>query len=153
MSEAVKTALKRFSDARTDCLRLNGKMSKERCAMTVMPYRNEPVINWTEPERAKELQAALEQVKSQFGKTYPLFVNGKEIVTENTLASLNPSNHSQVVGHVCQADRRVIDEAVQAASQAFESWSLTSFEERAMYLFKAAEIMRKRKPELMAWQI
>lgn len=121
--------------------------------MTIMPYRNEPDINWTQPERATELQATLQHVKSQFGKTYPLYVNGKEIKTEDTLASLNPSNHSQVVGHVCQADKKVIDEALQSATQAFESWSITPFEERAMYLLNAAEIMRKRKPELMAWQI
>ncbi|MCL6626794.1 L-glutamate gamma-semialdehyde dehydrogenase [Alicyclobacillus shizuokensis] len=121
--------------------------------MTLMPYRNEPTIDWTASERAAELRWNLESVRGQFGQTYPLFVNGREIRTDKTLASLNPSDHREVVGHVCQADRRVIDEAVDAAQKAFETWKLTSFEERAMYLLKAAAIMRRRKAELMAWQI
>lgn len=121
--------------------------------MTVMPYCNEPTIDWTKPGRAEELKMALQQVRSQFGKTYPLFVNGRDVHTQDTLASLNPSNHHEVVGYVGEANQSMIDEAVQAAATAFETWRLTSFDERAMYLFKAAEIMRKRKAELMAWQI
>ncbi|WP_026960980.1 L-glutamate gamma-semialdehyde dehydrogenase [Alicyclobacillus herbarius] len=121
--------------------------------MTVMPYRNEPVIDWTKPERAEELKRNLVSVRSQFGQTYPLYVNGRELRTDDTLASLNPSNHQEVVGYVCQANQRVIDEAIEAAQKAFETWKLTTFEERAMYLFQAAAIMRRRKAELMAWQI
>lgn len=121
--------------------------------MTLMPYRNEAVIDWADPSRKGEIQAALEAVKAQFGKTYPLWVNGREMVTEKTLPSLNPSAHREVVGYISQSDKGVIDEAVIAAEQAFESWRLTSFTERAMYLLRAAAVMRKRKAELMAWQI
>ncbi|WDL95419.1 L-glutamate gamma-semialdehyde dehydrogenase [Alicyclobacillus sp. ALC3] len=121
--------------------------------MTLMPYRNEPTIDWTEQSRKADLEAALASVKAQFGKTYPLYVGGRDITTNNTLASQNPSKHSEVVGFVSQADKAVIDEAITAAERAFDTWRLTSFRERAMYLVKAAEVMRKRKAELMAWQI
>ncbi|WAH39255.1 L-glutamate gamma-semialdehyde dehydrogenase [Alicyclobacillus dauci] len=118
-----------------------------------MPYRNEPPIDFTTAPHKDKLLAALEQVKAQFGKTYPLYINGKQIQTENPLASVNPAKHREVVGYVSQANQKHIDEAIDAAKKAFESWRHTSFEERAMYLMKAAEIMRRRKPELMAWQI
>ncbi|MDQ0189033.1 L-glutamate gamma-semialdehyde dehydrogenase [Alicyclobacillus cycloheptanicus] len=121
--------------------------------MTVKPYQNEPVIDWTTPERSAELKKAIAQVRSQFGKTYPLFIDGQAVTTERVLPSLNPSKHAEVVGHVSQATRDHIDRAIAAASRAFETWSQTSFQERAMYLFKAAQIMRDRKAELMAWQI
>lgn len=118
-----------------------------------MPYQNEPALDWTQSGRKEELQAALKQVKANFGKTYPLFVNGKEIETKNTLASVNPSNHHEVVGYLSQADKNIVEDAIQGATAAFADWRLTQFEVRAMYLLKAAEIMRKRKPELMAVQI
>lgn len=121
--------------------------------MTIMPYRNEPVIDWTEPSRRAELETVLASVKSQFGANYPLYVNGREIDTQDKVASENPSAHKEVVGYVSQADKETIDEAVTVAQQAFESWRLRSFRERAMYLLKAAQIMRQRKAELMAWQI
>lgn len=121
--------------------------------MTVIPYQNEPAIDWTSSERSSELTQAIKQVRSQFGKTYPLVIDGQEITTECLLASVNPAKHGEGIGQVCQATRKHIDHAIEAASRAFESWSLTSFSERALYLFKAAAIMRERKADLMAWQI
>lgn len=121
--------------------------------MTLMPYRNEPSTDFTMAPHKDKLLAALAQVKSQFGQTYPLLIGGKEVTTEKTLASLNPAEHRDVVGYMSEATREHIDSAVEAAKAAFQSWRHTTFEERAMYLMRAAEIMRKRKEELMAWQI
>ncbi|WAH44704.1 L-glutamate gamma-semialdehyde dehydrogenase [Alicyclobacillus fastidiosus] len=118
-----------------------------------MPYRNEPPIDWTTAPYKEQLQKALAEVKEQFGKTYPLYIDGQEIATKDALKSVNPANHQEIVGYVSQATREHIDQAVAAASRAFKTWRHTTFEERAMYLMKAAQIMRKRKAELMAWQI
>ncbi|WP_174520818.1 L-glutamate gamma-semialdehyde dehydrogenase [Alicyclobacillus acidiphilus] len=118
-----------------------------------MPYRNEPTIQFTASPHKERLQEALNQVKSQFGKTYPLYIGGQEIFTDETLASVNPAKHAEVVGYVSQADENHIEQAIKAAKQAFTTWRATTFEERAMYLLRAAAIMRRRKEELMAWQI
>ncbi len=121
--------------------------------LTLQPYRNEPVLDWSQADRRKELEEALASVKSQFGKTYPLYIGGREVTTADRLASFNPSLHREVVGFVCQADQALIDESISAADTAFAGWRLTSFRERALFLVKAAAIMRRRKAELMAWQI
>ncbi len=121
--------------------------------LTLQPYRNEPVLDWSQADRRRQLEAALTSVKTQFGKTYPLYIGGREVTTPDRLESLNPSRHSEVVGLVCQADKALIDESVSAADRAFANWRLTSFQERALFLVKAAAIMRRRKAELMAWQI
>lgn len=121
--------------------------------MTLIPYRNEPTIDFSVSPHKERLQAALNQVKSEFGKTYPLYIDGREVYTNDTLASVNPSRHAEVVGYVSQAQADHIEASITAAKKAFTTWRTTSFEERAMYLLRAAEIMRKRKEELMAWQI
>ena len=42
---------------------------------------------------------------------------------------------------------------MQAALDAFKSWSRTSVEERAGLLFRVADLMRQRKMEYMAWLV
>lgn len=120
--------------------------------MTMTPFQNEPFLDYTLPENKRKMTEALEKVQSQFGQTYPLWIDGKEIETDTTDPSVNPAKHREVIGYISQAKASHIEEAIAAASKAFESWSLTSFEERAMYLVKAAAIMRRRKQELCAWQ-
>ncbi|GEO25437.1 1-pyrroline-5-carboxylate dehydrogenase [Alicyclobacillus acidoterrestris] len=121
--------------------------------MTLMPYRNEPPTDWTTAPYKQQLEQALAEVKKQFGKTYPLYIDGQEIMTDDLLKSVNPANHQEVVGYISQATRAHVDQAIAAAARAFKTWRHTTFEERAMYLMKAAQIMRQRKAELMAWQI
>ena len=121
--------------------------------MTIRSYGNEPVIDWTASGQAQLLRENLLTVRQQLGRTYPLLIDGRPVLTERTVPSVNPSNHREVVGFMSQATPELIDEAIQAGNRAFQTWSLASFEERAMYLLKTAAIIRNRKPELMAWQI
>ena len=58
-----------------------------------------------------------------------------------------------MIGYVSQASKGDIDTAIVAAREAYESWGSITFEERALHLFKAAKIMKRRKAELIAWQI
>src|SRR6056297_3406930 len=121
--------------------------------MTLQPYANEPVIDYSVEENKSKLLKALEQMKSEFGKSYPLWVGGRDVETDNKLESVNPAKKTEVVGYLSQANKSVIDDAFVAANKAFESWSQVSFAERALYLVKAAAVMRRRKEELMACQI
>ncbi len=120
---------------------------------TITDYRNEPPVNFADEAAKAAMQAALAKVKNQLGQTYPLVIGGKRIQTEQTSPSLNPANHSQVVGHVSQATRQHIDEAFAAAEATFKTWRYTDPEVRAGYLFKAAAEIRRRKLELAAWQV
>ncbi len=117
----------------------------------MIPYRNEPLTNFALPENKAAMQAALDHVRQQLGRTYPLIIGGEAIATEKTLPSVNPCNHQQVVGIVAQGNREHADAALAAAENAFTSWSRTPMQVRADYLFKLAAIMRRQKAELSAW--
>lgn len=121
--------------------------------MSIHPFSNEKSNDWKKGERNAELQQAFASIREQFSTTYPLYINGEEIYTEKKVPSYNPSSHEQVLGYVSQASKHEVEKAIDAAEKAFEEWRLQSFKERAMYLLKAAEIMRQRKAELVAWQI
>jgi len=68
-----------------------------------------------------------------------LFINNKEVPTEQYTKVRDPGRLSEVVGFIAKGEASHIDQAVQAAHQAFRSWSQTSLDERIEILLKAAE--------------
>src|SRR6266851_3097501 len=95
------------------------------------PFTNEPSTNFSKEELKRTQTEALEQVKSELGRTYPLIIGGKKITSEQTFASVNPSQPDQVVGYFSRASVEQADEAVKAAAAAFETWKRVPAEERA----------------------
>jgi RHH-type proline utilization regulon transcriptional repressor/proline dehydrogenase/delta 1-pyrroline-5-carboxylate dehydrogenase len=116
-------------------------------------FINHPAVDFTKSEIRSEFPQAISQVREMLGRTYPLLIGGRETRTKDTLPSVNPAKPSEVIGHVCQAGTKEIDSAISAAKEAFPSWRDTSPENRAQYLFRAAEIARKRIFNLAAWQV
>ncbi len=119
----------------------------------MIPFRNEPLIDFSLAENRKAMETALAQVKSQLGRTYPLMIGGQAITTERTFASLNPCNHQEVIGYVSQGSPEHAELAMDTAWKAFASWSRLPMQVRADYLFKLAATIRRRKAELTAWLI
>jgi 1-pyrroline-5-carboxylate dehydrogenase len=75
------------------------------------------------------------------------------VETNGEIVSVNPSNPSQVVGRVGRATGHEADMALEAATKTFNSWSTTEPEARARILLRAAAIMRRRKFEMLAWEV
>ena len=117
------------------------------------PFRNEPMADFTRADRRAAFPKALAQVRSQLGKTCPLFINGRDVTTGNLLPTVNPNRPSEVLGQICQAGVKEVDDAITAAVAAFPAWRDTDPRTRAGYFLKAAEAARSRIFELSAWQI
>lgn len=115
------------------------------------PYQVEPYVNFAEEHPRRQMLAALEAVGRQLGKTYPLRIGGERVETPATIKSINPAKSDQVVGLVSKANRDLADRAMTAATDAFKTWSRVPPQVRAMYLVKAAAIMRRRIYEISAW--
>ena len=75
------------------------------------------------------------------------------MTTDDIIDSVNPADPSQVVGKVCQAGTRDIEDAIQVAQTAFLTWRDVPARKRAIYLVKAAAVLRRRIYEICAWQI
>ena len=99
------------------------------------------------------MRAAIEKVRGQLGREYDLIIGGKRIKTSDKIKSINPAKPSQVVGLHQKAGKEHVEPAMQAALEAFASWSRTSFEERASLLFHVGDVMRERKFEFCAWLV
>lgn len=121
--------------------------------MTMVDYRNEPFTDFKQEHNRQAMLTALERVRAQLGRTYPLKISGQEIATDRRSASINPGELKQVVGYVAQADANLAHQAIAAADAAFRDWQHVDPEVRAGYLFKAAAIIRRRKFEFSAWLV
>lgn len=113
-------------------------------------YKTEPLTDFTKQENISKYEQALALVKGYLGKTYPLIIDGKEVETNKLYTSLNPANHTEVIGHIHQADIENASDAMDAALEAFTIWKKVSVKMRADVLFKSAAIIRKRKFEFSA---
>jgi 1-pyrroline-5-carboxylate dehydrogenase len=117
------------------------------------PFTNEPLVDFTRPENKQAQADAIEQVKSELGRTYPLIIAGKKISNEKTFPSVNPAQPEQVVGYFASATVEQANAAIQNAADAFTSWKRIPAEERAGYLFAAADLLRQRRFLMNAWMI
>ena len=82
-------------------------------------------------------------------------INGEKITLDSKFKSINPAKTSEIVGVFSEVDTdtTLVDKAIEAASNAFLIWQNVPAADRAEYLFKAADLMRRRKHELSAWMI
>ncbi|MGD9560999.1 MAG: L-glutamate gamma-semialdehyde dehydrogenase [Pyrinomonadaceae bacterium] len=115
-------------------------------------FKNEPFTDFSEPENAAAMMAALAKAEGELGREHPMVIGGEKVVLESKFESRNPADKAQVVGVFSEADTdtTLVDKAIAAASHAFESWKNVSPGERADYLFRAADLMRQRKHEFSA---
>jgi 1-pyrroline-5-carboxylate dehydrogenase len=114
-------------------------------------FANEPFTDFKDPENVRAMRRALDQVAAHLGCEYPLIIGGKRLKTTERIRSLNPARPAQIVGVHQKAGAAQVEPAMTAALRAFESWSKTPVEERASLLLGAADIIRNRKFEFMAW--
>ncbi|MBI5893465.1 MAG: aldehyde dehydrogenase family protein [Deltaproteobacteria bacterium] len=78
------------------------------------------------------------------------YINGKsqDSLSDRTMESINPANTRDIVGIVPKSNQKDIDIAVNAARDAFHKWRLVPAPKRGEIIFKAAELLTKRKQEL-----
>ncbi len=121
--------------------------------MNIPPFINESYIDFTKKENFDLQKNAINEVKKQLGRSYPLIIGGKEVVTERTFNSYSPSNTDELIATFSKGDVDLANNAVDEALKAFETWRFVEPAERAALLFRAAEITRRRKLEINAWMI
>ncbi|MDR1509410.1 MAG: aldehyde dehydrogenase family protein [Synergistaceae bacterium] len=86
-------------------------------------------------------------------KEFKLFINNQwlDAADGKTFTSVNPAN-KQPVSKLASATRADVAKACQAARGAFYDWSFIDAAERADYMLKIAQIMRRRFREMAEYE-
>ncbi|HEX8651998.1 MAG TPA: L-glutamate gamma-semialdehyde dehydrogenase [Pyrinomonadaceae bacterium] len=116
-------------------------------------FRNEPFTDFSKEENARAMREAIEKVKGQLGRDYPLVIGGERIMTGRTFESINPANKTEVVGRFQKATQELARHSVENAYETFQTWRNTPPQQRADLLFRVATLLRQRKHEMSAWMI
>ncbi len=117
------------------------------------PFVNEPLVNFGDAAVASKMRQALDRVRAELGRDYPLVIDGQKVKTSKSIVSIDPSNPDNVVGKVAEGTREHAERALVAALERFKTWQHVAPEERASYLFKAAKVIRDRKFDYSAWLV
>ncbi len=101
-------------------------------------------------EMHTRFEAALEEVRTNLGAIHTMFVDGSDVAGPRTSENLSPVDQRVVLGHFPVGDRTDVDHAVAAAKKAFETWRMTSPEERLRLVRRTAELIEERVYEIGA---
>ena len=84
----------------------------------------------------------------QVQKTYKLYIGGKFVRGENGRVLPAHGTNGDVLANFCRASKKDFRDAVVAARAAFPNWSKQSAYLRGQILYRAAEMLERRRGEL-----
>ena len=113
-------------------------------------FTNASDTNFTLEANRSKLRGAIDYVRGESGRAYPLIIDGQPVSTDTWFDSLNPSHPVEVVGRVALGTTAHADQAVSTARRAFASWRSTRASERASRLRQVADRIEMRRFELAA---
>src|SRR5512139_181347 len=98
----------------------------------------------------RELDAAIAGVRSLFGKTHPMFIDGREVLGAGLFDETSPIDTRILLGRFQKGTREHVKSAVDAARAAFRTWSTGPWEERVRLVRQAGALIRENRWELAA---
>ena len=83
-------------------------------------------------------------------REYKNYVNGEWVSSRSgqLFENRNPADHHDLIGTFQDSNAEDVDVAVDAASDAYESWRLTPAPKRAEFLYRVGDILKRRKDEM-----
>jgi len=102
---------------------------------------NEPVHNYAPGSKEKEiLKKTLQELKNA-EYDIPMYIGGKEVRTGKKIALHPPHEIAHTLGYYHEGNEKHVNQAIDAALKAKESWANLSWENRANIFLKAADLI------------
>jgi len=110
----------------------------------VYQAENEPVLGYK--KGSKERQNVEKTYNQMFNSKVdvPIYIGGKEILTENRKDILPPHDHKNIVGTFSQASEKHVNDAINNLIENKNDWSNTPWERRCEIFLKAADLLSKK---------
>lgn len=99
-------------------------------------------------ELHRELDLASARVRSSFGRTHPMFINGTAAAGASLFDDTSPADTRILIGRFQAGTGESAKAAVEAARAAFPAWSGTRWEERVRLVRTIGETIRAHRAEL-----
>jgi len=103
---------------------------------------NEPVRPYAPgtPEHS-ELIGKYQEMYHQSAIDVPMYIEGKEVRTEEKRPMSPPHDHKKILGHFNYGTSKHVNDAINAAMNAREEWANLPWEQRASIFLRAADLL------------
>ncbi|HXV51227.1 MAG TPA: aldehyde dehydrogenase family protein [Nitrosopumilaceae archaeon] len=108
------------------------------------------VQNNTTEEFHKKFDQALESLKKELGKTYPLIIGGKEVWADNYFEVKSPADTKILLAKFPLATKEETEYAIRSAKDAFSEWSQSHYQHRVGLFREIASQFSSQKFTLAA---
>jgi len=107
-----------------------------------VPYpENEPFRSYAPGTRDREeLKKAIQELRSK-EVDIPMYIGGKEVRSHQKVRIAPPHDHRHTLGYFHKSEAAHVEQAIDAALKAKESWEQLSWEHRASIFLKAADLI------------
>ena len=102
------------------------------------------------PALHARFDAALGEVKSRFGRDYPMWIGGGAREGVSTFEVRSPIDHDWLLGRFPRGGAQDVAAAVDAAQRAYAAWAAMPWRERVAALRRAAALIEERVYEISA---
>jgi 1-pyrroline-5-carboxylate dehydrogenase len=109
------------------------------------------VISKEEESFHDQYEQAIQHVKSEFGRHYPLIIGNKKINTRSEFSHLSPVDTRITLGFFPRSTPEDIRNAIYAARDSFKVWRKYHYKKRIEICRAAGDNLSRRKFELAAW--
>jgi 1-pyrroline-5-carboxylate dehydrogenase len=96
-------------------------------------------------ELQSSFDAAVEQVRGELGRSYPMLIGGEERTTDATFEDRSPIDRELVVSRFPLGGRQDVRDAIAAARAAFPAWRDLGWRRRLEILRRAADLISERQ--------
>ena len=108
------------------------------------------VLNNSTDEFHSKFDQAVDLVKKDFGKSYPMIIGGKEIHSDNKFQVRSPADTRLVIANFPLATKEDTIHAIESAKDAFPRWSQASYQKRIEIFRECADAFSSDKFQLAA---
>ncbi|HSM55295.1 MAG TPA: aldehyde dehydrogenase family protein [Candidatus Sulfomarinibacteraceae bacterium] len=102
------------------------------------------------PKLHEMFDEAVAKAREQFGRTFPMYIDGEEREADETFPKYSPADLDLEMAHFQKGTEQDARDAVAAAKAAFPSWSRTPWQERVRLMREAADLISDRLFDIAA---
>jgi 1-pyrroline-5-carboxylate dehydrogenase len=99
----------------------------------------------------KKYEDAIEDIKHQFGRKYPLLIDGKDVMSADSFKHTSPLDTRIILGYFPSGSLKDVNNAITSASKMFDKWRKIDYQERLKIFASAVKSIVAKKFELSAW--
>lgn len=108
------------------------------------------VQNGTTQQFDDLFEKAVETIKNNLNKNYPIIIDGKEVFSDEKFQVRSPADSRIILGTFPSASIQETERTIDAAKAAFSAWSHITYQQRAKIFKECADLFSKQKFELAA---